>query len=473
MNPVRMKRWFAAPLAALFLLAVTPWNESSASMAGKGGVSSDIAPLRATILLSLGEQIFKTSEFGPAGANRHPIFGGLPRGVIREHQALRDLLRAQNVQVHDVRDLLDIAIRNARRQGALAAWLRETFPATAHQIAQQIDAIDADSILNLRDDHFYAKGAGGVADPLFPGLPSMYWSRDFAISTPKGIVIGNGQYYRRALENAVARLIFRHADPVKDFPIVFDAAREGVFLDGGDLIVLDDRTLLLGTGNRSSRDAAAKLAQRLDMDVLAVAMPPVEKQSGLNRQLLHLDSIFNLLDKNRALAVPFFLEKEYSESNPVKPLLLGLAAQTDEIRRKQPEREMTKPDDLRLTVEVMPQVGWVTKYQAGSGTATPLNLKLVDYFRQLGYQVIYVGGERGALPLEKYLVERAMYELRWQGANVVQLRPGRVIAYEHNVHTNEALRRAGVEVLTFPGDLLSLNNGGPHCLLMPLIRGGN
>jgi arginine deiminase len=136
----------------------------------------------------------------------------------------------------------------------------------------------------------------------------------------------------------------------------------------------------------------------------------------------------------------------------------------------QPERDLGKSDELRLTVELMPQVGWVTRYAAGTGQATPLGVKLVDYFRAQGYQIISVGGEQGALPVEKYAIERAMYELRWQGANVVQLRPGRVIAYEHNVHTNEALRRAGVEVLTFPGDLLSLRNGGPHCLLLPLVR---
>ncbi|MGH9767056.1 MAG: arginine deiminase family protein, partial [Blastocatellia bacterium] len=337
---------------------------------------------------------------------------------------------------------------------------------------KRIDSIDAASALNLRDDHFYAKRDDGSMDPLFTGAPSMYWSRDFAVSTPKGVVIGNGQHYRRALENSIARLIFQFADELKEFPIVFDAAKEGVYLDGGDMIVLDEKALLLGVGNRTSRDAAPRLAQKLGMEVIAVAMPPADKQSGLNRQLLHLDSIFNLVDTNKALAVPYFLEKRYSESNPVKPILLGLAAQTDRIRLAQPEREMTKSDDLRLTVELMPRVGWVTKYEAVSGKATPLDLKLVDYFRERGYQVIYVGGEQGQTPLEKYVIERAMYELRWQGANVVQMRPGRVVAYEHNVHTNEALRRAGVEVLTFTGELLSLNNGGPHCLLMPLVRGG-
>jgi arginine deiminase len=45
-----------------------------------------------------------------------------------------------------------------------------------------------------------------------------------------------------------------------------------------------------------------------------------------------------------------------------------------------------------------------------------------------------------------------------------------VIAYAHNVHTNEALRRAGVKVETFRGELLSIRNGGPHCLILPLVR---
>ena len=439
--------------------------------AGNERVVADIAPLRATLVLSLGEQIFKRSEMGGAGTNRHPIFGGLPRGIIREHQALRELLGNQNVKVLDVRDTLNSAIRNARRAGKLDEWLKQTFPATAEKAIAISATLDADSVLNFRDEHFYGKAEDGTFDPLFPGLPSMYWARDFAISTPKGIIIGNGQYYQRALENAAARLMFQFADELKGFPIAFDAAREGVYLDGGDTIVLDEKTLLLGVGNRSSREAATKLAQKLGMDVLAVDMPPADKPNGLSRQLLHLDSIFNLVDKDKALAVPYFLEKQFSETNPLKPILLGLAAQTDRIRQLQPNRELPKTDDLRLTVELMPKVGWVTKYAANTGTATPLNLKLVDYFRARGYKIIYVGGEQGTLPLEKYVLERAMYELRWQGANVVQIRPGRVVAYEHNLHTNAALRQAGVEVLTFPGELLSLNNGGPHCLLMPLVRG--
>src|SRR5438552_3136220 len=81
-------------------------------------VTSEIAPLRSVIVLSIGENIFKSSELG---AGRHPFFAsGLPRGTIREHAALLDLLRQQGVRVLDVRDLLQSAIRQARREGKLA-----------------------------------------------------------------------------------------------------------------------------------------------------------------------------------------------------------------------------------------------------------------------------------------------------------------------------------------------------------------
>ncbi|MCI0488123.1 MAG: arginine deiminase family protein [Blastocatellia bacterium] len=468
---MQTKRHFAIASIAILLMAFISAGLASAFAVNEPNgarVTADFAPLRTTIALSIGDNIFKSSEMG---GTRHPFFSsGLPRGALREHAAMMGILRKNGVRVLDVRDLLDSAIQSARRAGKLSDWLRETFPATADEIIKRINELDADSLLGRRDDHFYVTGPDGLLNPLFPGITSMYWARDFAISTPKGIVIGNGRFYNRAIENSLARFMFEYADELKPFPIVFDASKEGVLLDGGDVIVLDEKTLLVGVGNRSSLGAAPKLARQLGMDVLAVSLPPADKPSGLSRQLLHLDSIFNLVDSKKILAVPFFLEKNSSDTNPLKPVLLGIARQVDEMKRFEGERDLGNSDEIRRTVELMPEVGWVTRFEASTGTATPLRLKLLDYFRERGYQIIYVGGEQGKLPLGKYAIERAMYELRWQGANVVQLGPGRVIAYEHNIYTNEALKRAGVEVLTFPGELLSIRNGGPHCLLMPLVR---
>jgi arginine deiminase len=461
-----MKRRLAPPVFAFINVALILGQGISAQKAQ--GVVSDIAPLRSTIVMALGDNIYRSMEVGSGG---HPFFrSGLPSGALEEHRQLLRLLKSQGVRLFDVSKLLDSALIQARKAGELETWFRKTFPSTAEEIIERIDEIDAASILNRRREHFYVRNSKGWIKPLFPGISSMYWARDFAISTPKGIIIGNGKYYSRNLENSIARIIFQFAPEVKDFPIVFDAGSEDILLDGGDTIVLDETTVILGIGNRSSREAAPLLARKLNMDVLAVDMPPGDQNSGVRRLLLHLDSIFNLVDRRTILTIPYFLEKEAADSNPINPLLSGLAARIEEMKRKLSDETTGDPEALKTTVDQVRDIGWVTHFAAGTGEARKTGLKLVDYFREKGYRIIFVGGtpEKGR-ELEHFL-ETVMYELRWQGTNVVQLAPGKVIAYEHNRNTNKALREAGIEVLTFPGELLSLRNGGPHCLLMPLER---
>ena len=71
---------------------------------------------------------------------------------------------------------------------------------------------------------------------------------------------------------------------------------------------------------------------------------------------------------------------------------------------------------------------------------------------------------------DQYIDERVLYELSLQGCNVVQLAPGKVIAFAHNTFTNLALERSGVRVLAIEGKYLADSLGGPHCLTMPLVR---
>ena len=86
----------------------------------------------------------------------------------------------------------------------------------------------------------------------------------------------------------------------------------------------------------ADRKAAPLLAQKLGMDVIAVSMPPRDRPNGMSRQLLHLDSIFNFVDRDKVLAVPYFLEKAYVETNPMKKILAGLAVETDAIKARMP-----------------------------------------------------------------------------------------------------------------------------------------
>lgn len=456
-------------LVVLFGLSPVRAKAQDRPAEDRPAVESDCETLRTVIVMSIDDSICKSTDMG---SSIHPIFNKrLAPGTVREHRALVELLRKEGVKVLQVRDLLQDAIENARRQGKLAEWIKETYPSQYERILPEIDKIDADMILQRSDSSFYRKDGDGKLAPLFLPITSMYWARDFAISTPKGIIIGNGKNYGRSLENGIARLMFRYARELRDYPIVFDAAEEGVRLDGGDVIVKDEKTLFMGAGGRTSAEAAPLLARKLGMDVIAVSMPPGDKPNGMSRLLLHLDSIFNLVDRDKALAIPYFLEKAYTRSNPMRNILAGIAGETDAILAAGTGgRSGGDSSRIRQTLDLMPAVGRLTRYAAGTGEATPLDMKLVDYVRSLGYKVVFVGGERDGMPEEKYALERAMYELRWQGANVAQLSPGRIIAYEHNVQTNAALRKAGVEVLTFPGEILAFRDGGPHCLILPLVR---
>ncbi|HSR67339.1 MAG TPA: arginine deiminase family protein [Acidobacteriota bacterium] len=474
-----MRLHLALALLALFLPACAPSQAPGAAddtpappaeelRPQEPFVTSDTDRLRAALVFPLSENLLRSVAAAVPGG--HPLARTQPMGKVEEHSQLVKLLEGNEVTVLDARDLAQQAIEEARRQGGLQEWLREAFPQSAERAIQRLDELNADSLFNQRDDHFYLRAEDGSFDPIFPGVPSMYWARDWAISTPRGLIIGNGMRFGRSRENHVARLIFQFAPLFQQIPVAFDASAHQVHLDGGDTIVLDRDTLLLGVGNRSSREAAPLLAKELNMEVLAVNMPPRDRGGALGRSLLHLDTIFNIVDHDKALALPYFLEEEFSQSNPLKDVLAGLKRQTEELIEAHPDYDFPDTEEIQSTLEAIPEVGWVTRYAAGTGEEQALEMKLVDYFRQEGYTVIPVGGPQGGLPPLKYFLERVLYELNWQGANVVQLAPGHVIAYRHNVHTNQALRDAGVQVSTFDGDLLAHHNGGPHCLVMPLLR---
>jgi arginine deiminase len=180
-------------------------------------------------------------------------------------------------------------------------------------------------------------------------------------------------------------------------------------LEGGDLFCLSERAALVGVGSRTAASAVEALSERLfaaDFERVLVVEIPAERAS------IHLDCLITFVDQDLALV----------------------------------DRRLID----RPAIEMLPP---------GGRTISRIHLNLA-------------AGLAAVLDLDALrTVEIADPGEQWTlAANVLALRPGRVVAYRHNERTNAALAAAGVEVLDVPGEELARGHGGPRCLTCPLNR---
>lgn len=422
-------------------------------------LTSDVGPLRRVLVCR--PAAWPHADIHPEDRLRHGRAGFIePRegdDPAPQHRQFTAQIAARGAEVLELRELLDEALHEAAHAHALHPWLLANFPEWAgHEpeltAARLIRAEPAPPEVEAR------------SGPRVSPWGCMLFTRDLAAMTPRGLVLAHFLNRDRATEVELLRFALAWSPRLRDLPIALDAAVERAFLQGGDLMVLDERTLLLGVGNLTHPAAAPLLARRLRMDVLSVRLPgdgavgddiDPARWNPLRTLFLHLDSVLTPVDRRAVVAAPYFLEEQYADRASLRMLACHLRNILGE--------SVGHGRALR-------EAGRVRLHRAGSAEPEPLRGKLVDVLRRRGYEVRYAGGEPPRAIDEDYLRDRAVPELLGQGANVVATRPGEVLAYAENDHSVRELTKSGAAVRPVPGKDLARRHGGPHCLTLPLER---
>jgi len=273
-----------------------------------------------------------------------------------------------------------------------------------------------------------------LADPgsfVLPPLPNTLFTRDSSAWLYGGVILPPLFWHARRLEVSNVSEIYRHhprfegADFDFWYPPAGDDERfavedfgQNASLEGGDIMPIGRKTVLVGMGERSTGRMVEHIARSLFASGAAERIIACRMEQA--RSYMHLDTVFNLVDRDAAT----------------------LFAPVVEAMRVYSVRPGEREDSFEITEE------------AGllEAVADALDVPRI--------RTIPTGGDAFQAAREQ-----------WNDANnVVAIEPGVVVGYDRNTHTNAALRAAGIEVIEIEGSELGKGRGGCHCMTCPVSR---